>query len=229
MKVTRVSEHIWSVKLWIIIPIHVWLVREKSGITLVDTGLAMMVKGILNAIEQLQAEPLQRIVLTHGHPDHIGGLQRILHANPVPVYAHRVEIPYIEGELPYRQGKKPVAYMQKGAVQALSEDEHGQLRSIGSLMPFNTPGHSPGHVVFYHEEDQVLLAGDLFTSRNGTLRPALFTSDIEEAVRSSSIVSKLRPARVEVCHGNPLFHAADQIEDYMSKHLKAPKIQTGGQ
>lgn len=97
------------------------------------------------------------------HPDHIGGLQRILHANPVPVYAHRVEIPYIEGELPYRQGKKPVAYMQKGAVQALSEDEHGQLRSIGSLMPFNTPGHSPGHVVFYHEEDQVLLAGDLFT------------------------------------------------------------------
>ncbi|GIQ63853.1 hypothetical protein PACILC2_24210 [Paenibacillus cisolokensis] len=77
VKVTQISEHIWSIKLWLIIPIHVWLVKEKNGITLVDTGVAMMAKGIVKAIERLQAGPLLRIVLTHGHPDHIGGLKRI--------------------------------------------------------------------------------------------------------------------------------------------------------
>lgn len=220
IKVIQVSEHIWSIKLWLMIPIHVWLVKEKSGVTLVDTGLSIMAKGILGAIERLQAGPLQRIVLTHGHPDHIGGLKRILHSNPVLTYAHRLEIPYIEGDLPYRQGKKPVAYMHKGIVQALGEDEHGRLQSIGSLVPFHTPGHSPGHVVFFHEKDRVLLAGDLFYSKNGKLRPPLFTENTEETVRSSSIVSLLRPARVEICHGKPIFNAADQIGDYILKYLR---------
>ncbi|WP_163103507.1 MBL fold metallo-hydrolase [Peribacillus alkalitolerans] len=217
MKVTQISEHIWSLKTWIFIPIHVWAVKEEGGITLVDTGLSMMAKEILNTIEQLQAGPLQRIVLTHGHPDHVGGINRILNTHLAPVHTHRMEIPYIEGELPYRSGKKAVASMQKGLIQALREDEHGQMQPIGSLTPYHTPGHSPGHVVYYHENDRVLLAGDLFSSKNGKLRKPLFTADMEEVLRSSSIVGKLRPKRLEVCHGNSVFNAADQLEAYIAK------------
>jgi len=182
----------------------------------------MMAKRILNAVEQLNAGPLQTIVLTHGHPDHIGGVKRILSERSVPVYAHRIEIPYIEGELPYRNGRKPVAYMPKGWVRPLDENEYGQPRPIGGLTPYHTPGHSPGHVVYYHEKDRVLLAGDLFSSKNGKLRPPLFTPDMREAVRSGSVVEKLRPARLEVCHGDSVFHAAEQMPDYLSKHLKPP-------
>ncbi|MCD9025726.1 MBL fold metallo-hydrolase [Cohnella silvisoli] len=202
MKVTQISEHIWSCKIWIIFPIHVWLVKEKSGITLVDTGLGMMAKGILNTVEQLKAGPLERIVLTHGHPDHIGGLKRIWRSKTVPTYAHRIEIPYMQGDLSYRKGRKPATYVEKGLIQALGEDEQGQLQRIGSLTPYFTPGHSPGHVVFYHEWDQVLLAGDLFTSKKGRLRAAPFTPDLRVSVQSSSIVRKLQPSKVEVCHGD---------------------------
>ena len=42
MKVKKVSEHIWSLKTWMIIPIHVWIVVDKEGITLVDAGIPMM-------------------------------------------------------------------------------------------------------------------------------------------------------------------------------------------
>jgi glyoxylase-like metal-dependent hydrolase (beta-lactamase superfamily II) len=159
-------------------------------------------------------------VLTHGHPDHVGSIKYILNTYSVPVFAHRKEIPYIEGDLPYRPGKKAVAAMPKGMTQALLEDEHGHLQSIGSLAPYYTPGHSPGHVVYDHEKDQVLLAGDLFSSKNGKLRKPLFTPNMEEVLLSSSIVSKLRPTRLEVCHGNSVFKAADQLEAYIAKASK---------
>ena len=93
------------------------------------------------------------------------------------------------------------------------------LKAIAGLTPYLTPGHSPGHVVYYHEQDQVLLAGDLFTSKKGELHQpmSMFTADMAEAVRSSSIVEKLKPKRLEVCHGNSVLHPADQLEEYMQK------------
>ncbi|EJW18743.1 MBL fold metallo-hydrolase [Paenibacillus alvei] len=221
MKIVQISEHIWSLKMWVLIPFHVWVVVEKQGVTLVDAGMPTMANGIVKFIEQLQAGPLQQVVLTHGHPDHVGSLKHILRTNQIPIFAHRNEIPYIEGELPYRPGKKPVSTMEKGTMKMLPEDEHGQLQSIGSLTPYYTPGHSPGHVVYYHEQDQVLLAGDLFSSKNGKLRKPLFTPNMEEVLRSSSIVGRLRPARLEVCHGNSVFHAADQLEAYIAKESKS--------
>ena len=85
-----------------------------------------------------------------------------------------------------------------------------------------TPGHSPGHVVYYHEQDQVLLAGDLFTSKKGNLHQPMpmFTADMAEAVRSSSIVEQLKPKRLEVCHGNSVLNPADQLKDYIQKMEK---------
>ncbi|MBB6675514.1 MBL fold metallo-hydrolase [Cohnella nanjingensis] len=221
MKLTRISDHIWSLRLWMIIPVQVWLVKDKDGITLVDAGIPMMAKGILRGIEQLQAGPLRQIALTHGHADHVGGLPRILETNPVPVHAHRIEIPYIEGELPYRAGKRTVAVLPKGATVALREENPGQLSPIGSLTPYFTPGHSPGHVVYYHEEDRVLLAGDLFASRRGRLRKPLFTPDMTEVLRSSAVVGTLKPVRLEVCHGGGVLRAADQLEAYIAKEAKS--------
>ncbi|RAL24443.1 hypothetical protein DL897_08965 [Thermoflavimicrobium daqui] len=65
---------------------------HKDGTTLVDAGVSMISRGILKFINQLQAGPLQRIVLAHGHSDHIGALKKILKEKPVPVYAHPIQI-----------------------------------------------------------------------------------------------------------------------------------------
>lgn len=222
MKVQKISDHIWSLKKWVIIPIHVWVVVDEDGVTLVDAGLPMMAKGITEFIKELDAGPLKRIVITHGHPDHVGAVNLILKDTNVPVFAHQIEIPYMEGEIPYPGRKKAKQAVTKQLIQSLQEDEHGKLNSVGGLTPYLTPGHSPGHVAYYHEQDQVLLAGDLFTSRKGKIRKphALFTTDMKEAVRSGSILEELKPKMLAVCHGDPVLDPANQLEEYVQKMEK---------
>ncbi|MDF2722551.1 MAG: hydrolase glyoxylase [Paenibacillus sp.] len=212
MKITQLSEHIWDVRSWMIIPVHVWIVVEKDGLTLVDAGMPWMAKSILRLVDTLQAGPLRRIVLTHGHPDHVGSLKRILPTHPLPVYIHRIEIPFVEGDLPYPGRSKAVAQVAKGIVQPLPEEPSGQLSPIGGLIPYWTPGHSPGHVVYYHQQDDVLLAGDLLNSSKGKLRLPRFTPDIAQAKQSLSIVKQLNPGRIEICHGDSVFHPTQQID-----------------
>lgn len=219
MKLEQVSEHVWSLKTWILIPIRVWLVADSDGITLVDAGIPSMADPILKAIESLNRGPLQRILLTHGHSDHVGAIAKIRERHPVPVFAHRIEFPYMEGDLPYPRRKKAGMSVAKGLAQPLVAEGGAQLAKVASLRPHHTPGHSPGHVAYYHEQDRVLLAGDLFTSRRGELRPpmAIFTADMAEARRSSLILRELQPERLEVCHGGPVLKPAAQLDRYLKE------------
>ncbi|BBH24801.1 putative metallo-hydrolase YybB [Paenibacillus baekrokdamisoli] len=220
MKIKQISEHIWSLKTWLLIPIHVWVVVEKDGVILVDAGMGLMTKGILSFIDKLQAGPLKAIVLTHGHSDHVGAIKRIQQQHQVPVYAHRIEMPYMEGKLPYPKRKKVEQTVAAGLAIPLKEEASGELELVGGLRPYLTPGHSPGHVVYYHEQDQVMLAGDLFTSKKGQLRKpmAMFTADMKEAIVSSEIVRKLQPKRLEVCHGNSVLLPGEQIDAYIASN-----------
>ncbi|MBR3120047.1 MBL fold metallo-hydrolase [Oceanobacillus profundus] len=63
------------------------------------------------------------------------------------------------------------------------------------------------------------MAGDLFTSKRGMIQQpmALFTGDMHEAVKSSTILEQLQPERLEVCHGDSVLYPADQLKTYVSK------------
>lgn len=226
MKAERVSQHIWSLRTWLLIPVRIWIVAEKGGVTLVDAGVPLMAKGILSFIDGLNAGPLKQILLTHGHSDHVGAVKRIAQERQVPVFAHQVEIPYLEGHKVYPRRKKAEANIAPGVVQPLPENEQGALESIAGLRPYLTPGHSPGHTVYYHEEDRVMLAGDLFTSKAGKLyRPMpMFTADMGEALKSSWLLRDLMPAHLEVCHGKPVKDPADHLEEYVRATAAAHSI-----
>lgn len=229
MRIKQVSKRIWSLEswlVWMIIPVRVWVVVEEDGVTLVDAGLPKMAKGILDFITQLNAGSLNKIVLTHGHMDHVGAVENILKVKEVPVYAHSIEIPYAEGKILYPKRKKLEHNLPNGLIQPLNEIQ-GVLQKVGGLKPLYTPGHSPGHVAYYHEQDDVLLAGDLFTTRKGRLHQpmALYTGDMKKAVESGvSVINNIKPKKLEVCHGDSLNHPSEDLNSYLLKMEKKLKV-----
>jgi glyoxylase-like metal-dependent hydrolase (beta-lactamase superfamily II) len=199
---------------------------------LVDAGLPGSAPWILAAAEERfgpWAHP-SAIVLTHGHFDHVGALGRLLERWDVPVYAHRLELPYLTGRSSY---PPPDPTVGGGAMTALSRfyprgpynfsDRIQPLPADGTVpgMPdwrwIHTPGHTPGHVALYRESDRALIAGDAFvtTKQESAIAalmdrpeihgpPAYFTPDWVSARRSVEALAALEPLRVATGHGPPL-------------------------
>ncbi len=104
---------------------------------------------------------LEKILLTHGHLDHVGGTAAMKRESEVPVIGpHRADSFWIDALDAQAQmmGFEPVA--------AFTPDqwlEHGDTVQVGeqTLEVLHCPGHTPGHVVFYHAASQQAFVGDV--------------------------------------------------------------------
>lgn len=219
LKIYKISPHITKLELWCFITFSAWLVKASDGVYIIDTGISLMGKTIWH--EAAKLGEVKAVLLTHGHSDHVGGLKHILHQRKLPVFAHPLELQYLEGKTPYPGRRKREQLVQPGIVQPLPADTQGDLLPISSLMPYHTPGHSPGHVGYYHAEDDVFISGDLFTSKNGKLQPPMkmFTADMRQAIASAAIVSKLLPKVVSIAHSSDVLDAHNHIEAYLQQSM----------
>lgn len=105
------------------------------------------------------------IWLTHAHFDHIGGVAGVVDENPpgkrdpLPIGLHQEDM-----EIWKNKGGAPMFGMELDpGPQPNLLFEHGQSLSLGSLR-FEVrfaPGHTPGHVMFYCAEEEVLFSGDV--------------------------------------------------------------------
>jgi len=83
-------------------PVNSYLVAEDDGLTLVDAALPYCGKLILKASDKI-GKPIKRIVLTHPHDDHIGGLDSIKLVLPnVPVYISERDAALMQGDCSLR-------------------------------------------------------------------------------------------------------------------------------
>jgi hydroxyacylglutathione hydrolase len=125
---------------------YVWLLRQGHDAVVVDPGDAGPVRQVL-AQGGLQ---LRAVLITHWHPDHIGGLPQLCDNQDVPVYGPLAEaerIPHLTH--PLADGDTVEVLGRRFSVMA-------------------TPGHTLGHIVYWH--DDVLLCGDtLFSAGCGRL------------------------------------------------------------
>jgi glyoxylase-like metal-dependent hydrolase (beta-lactamase superfamily II) len=201
---------------------------------LVDAGLATSGGCIARAAAE-RFGPRSRpaaIVLTHGHFDHVGALPDLADHWEAPLFAHRLEMPYLTGQSSY---PPPDPAVGGGAMSLLSRfyprgpyDFAGRLRLLpedGSLpaMPgwrwVHTPGHTAGHVSLFRDEDRTLIVGDAFVTvaQESALAvllqygsphvhrpPAYYTPDWATARRSVEALARLRPEVVATGHGLPM-------------------------
>lgn len=102
---------------------------------------------------------VKAVLLTHGHFDHIMGLDALLKEFPVPVYAHEAERDVLESEqLNSSASMLGQPYSFSGADFVTNRQE---LRIAGfEIRVIYTPGHTVGGCCYYIEKEKTLFSGD---------------------------------------------------------------------
>jgi glyoxylase-like metal-dependent hydrolase (beta-lactamase superfamily II) len=210
----------------------VLFVESNGELTLVDAGLKSAPRSIVSAIEHLgkKSSDVTRIVLTHAHPDHAGGLKRMQDRSGARVITHEVDAPYVEaGKVPARDQRNFLArvlgMLPGNSFEPCHIDEQivdGQLLDVGGgLRVVHTPGHSPGHVSLLHEKTGVLIVGDaLFNATGLTFSLKWACSDIPLSRETAGRLGDLDFEVATFMHGAEIReNARARIKEFIARKL----------
>jgi glyoxylase-like metal-dependent hydrolase (beta-lactamase superfamily II) len=227
-----------------------FLGRGGGPWVLVDAGLPGWANQIIGAAEARfgAGVPPEAIVLTHGHFDHAGSALALAEYWDVPVYAHRLEMPYLTGRSSYPPPDPTIGgaiaflsrFMPSGArnlTTRIHELQPNEVPGAAGWEWLATPGHSPGHISLFRPSDRVLLAGDAFATMNMdswsglvTGRKKLaragapFNTDWEATRLSVRELANLKPNVAGCGHGIPRCDAdLPQRLERFAKQFRAPR------
>ncbi|KXY14742.1 MBL fold metallo-hydrolase [Bacillus sp. FSL K6-0067] len=187
---------------FIIHPILLW---DDEMAVLIDTGFPGQFEDIQVEMERvgISVDKVKVVILTHQDIDHIGSLPNVLEngVSDIKVYAHELDKPYIEGDLPLLKDVQ-LENLPKGKVSDTVINGQ-ELPYCGEILILHTPGHTPGHISLYLKQSKILVAGDSMYSVNGVLGGvhAPTTLNIMEARQSLKKYLNLDIESVVCYHG----------------------------
>lgn len=206
--------------------VNVFVIKD-SGLTLIDTGYPGSMPKIFKALQEMGESPdaINRVILTHAHPDHAGSAAALKQRLGVPIVAHDNEAPLLEAGV---SGHAPIypspgimnwliyRYFIKGGsgrIDPVSVDErlrHGDVLPLaGGVRILHTPGHSVGHIALWLVNEGVLIAGDACAHILG-LDLSIVYEDRALALRSLHSLSQLNFDKAVFGHGSPLKRQASR-------------------
>lgn len=213
--------------------------REQPNWVLFDAGMPKSAGKIIAVAEKrFGAHPPKAIILTHGHFDHVGSVVDLIKHWNVPVYAHLQEFPFLTGKKSYPDPDPEVEGGMLAKISSMYPHEPVDISEVIKPLPIDhsvpfldgwkwihTPGHSPGHVSYFRENDRSLIAGDAFvTVRQDSMYrvmmqkkelngpPVYLTTDWNAARESVKKLAELQPVLAITGHG-PAVKGKDFLSD----------------
>ncbi len=202
-------------------------------LTLVDSGLPWNPGGILKYIRSIgrRTDELKHVLVTHSHPDHVGGTLSLVRKTDAAVIAHRSDVRRaknndlsldcmgIFGGLP-----APIPLLGQTRVSLLAEE--GDILPLhGGIRVIHTPGHTRGSLCFLLEEGKILFSGDtIFSDGQRLSRSVQFPGyDRDSYIRSLKRLSEFEFEGVFGGHGFPMLKGgSDALGQLLESHPHPP-------
>jgi glyoxylase-like metal-dependent hydrolase (beta-lactamase superfamily II) len=204
-------------------PVNTFLLESSDGCTVIDSGLPGSADKILQAVEALGKKPkdIRHIVLTHAHPDHIGGLAALKKATGAEAHMHAVDAPIAEFGRGFRPMKPAPGFrtavlfrlfVRMKPVEGARIEHHiegGQeLPFARDVTAIHVPGHCAGQIaLLWREQGGVLFAADACSNMMG-LGLSLGYENLEEGRRSLKKLARLRFNTACFGHGKAILQEA---------------------
>jgi glyoxylase-like metal-dependent hydrolase (beta-lactamase superfamily II) len=200
----EVAEGLHAVRL---IGANAFLVADDE-MTLIDAGhrgSIVMLRRYLDRIGRKLSD-IRRIVCTHGHPDHIGGVTEIARATDAQVLMHPADMERLHIKLRDVFNGRPapgaiIAYLTR-APEAAPLVDGDVVPALGGLEVIHTPGHTPGSICLYSPSRRLIIVGDILQRLKGevTYPNYLFTDDMGLARRSIARLADLEIETILFSH-----------------------------
>jgi endoribonuclease LACTB2 len=189
---------------------NTYLVGTGSRRLLIDPGEGRpsYLPVLERALDAAGCEGIEAIVLTHGHPDHMGGVRSVRERfGEVPIWKR----PWPGSDERYGLALRPL-------------DEGARVHTEGAtLRALHTPGHAPDHLCYVLEEERALFSGDNVLGVGTTVIP-LESGDLGDYMQSLERMLAEKPARIYPAHGPAIEDGVGKIHEYIA-HRRARETE----